>query len=102
MKKLFPLFATILLFIACGGQPPLKKVISKRVVITKGMTKAEVRKILKIEPDEISQVGNTTLWIYKGVLTNDDTKTFNDFIIKFKNNKVIYTGFFRCKLPKEE
>jgi len=104
MKKI--LLTSILMatfFIGCGEQPTLSKVISKRSAIEKGMTKAQVKKILKVEPDEISQVGNVEVWIYKGVLGNEDEgKTFNDFIVKFKNNKVIYTGFFRCKLPTEE
>ena len=102
MKKIVLLVGILFLFTACGEQPPLKKVIDKRVSITKGMSKSQVKSILGVEPDEISQVGDTTLWIYKGVLGEDEEKTFNDFIIKFKDNKVVYTGFFRCKLPKEE
>jgi len=100
MKRFIVLFL-LSLFIGCQEQPGLSQVISKRPLITKGMPKDKVLNTLKVDPDEISQVGNVEVWIYKGVV-GKESKTFNDFIIKFKNNKVIYTGFFKCKLPKEE
>lgn len=101
MKRIILTTLTLLFLVGCNHQPPLKKVVNKRFNITKGMTKVQVQKTLQVKPDEISTVGNTTIWIYKGILGNEQ-KRFNDFIIKFINNKVAYTGFFQCKLPKEE
>ena len=106
MKKL--VFGSLLvsmgiLFSGCGSDlTNLEQVVKSRYAITKGMTKAQVNSILKAEPDEISQVGDYELWIYKGVTKSDDKKYFNDFVIKFVDGKVAYTGFFKCKLPKLE
>jgi len=100
MKK-FVVFFMLILFIGCSEQPGLKQVVSKRPLIVKGMSKAKVSQTLKVDPDEVSQVGDVELWVYKGIL-GEKKRTFNDFIIKFKNDKVVYTGFFKCKLPKEE
>ena len=91
------------IFSGCGSDlTQLDKVVQSRYVITKGMTKSQVNSILKTEPDEISQVGNYELWIYKGITERDDKKYFNDFVVKFVDGKVAYTGFFKCKLPKIE
>ena len=91
------------IFSGCGSDlTQLDKVVQSRYAITKGMTKSQVNSILKTEPDEISQVGNYELWIYKGITERDDKKYFNDFVVKFVDGKVAYTGFFKCKLPKIE
>jgi len=106
MKKL--VFGSLLvsmgiLFSGCGSDlTNLEQVVKSRYAITKGMTKSQVNSILKAEPDEISQVGDYELWIYKGITERDDKKYFNDFVVKFVDGKVAYTGFFKCKLPKLE
>jgi hypothetical protein len=98
------LFVVSSLFLSgCNNEVSnLQQIISKRVVIQKGMTKLEVQAILKDEPDEISQVGGYEMWIYKGMINKNDVTTFNNYIVKFVDGKVAYTGFFKCKLPKVE
>ena len=95
-----------LFFTGCGGSdiPSLNEVTKKGMVISNGMTKAEVMKLLKREPDNIVKVGNYELWTYEGVIVNEDTeiRRYKNLTIKFKNGKVDYTGYFACKLPKIE
>jgi len=106
MKKSLLAVLMGLYFIGCGGnQITLDQVTKKGLTqIHNGMTKAEVLKILKKEPDTIQKVGNYELWIYEGVVVNDDTdeRRYKNFSIKFNNGKVDYTGYFGCKLPKVE
>jgi hypothetical protein len=92
-----------LVFTGCGQTVShLNDVVQARYAITKGMTKAQVHNILKQEPDEISQVGNYELWIYKGIIHKNDINYFNNFVVKFVDGKVAYTGFFKCKLSNIE
>ena len=100
--KLIFLSISISLFLGCQDTTPLEEVVKNRIMVQKGMNKTDVQKILKVTPDEVSQIGNYELWIYKGIITKDDKSTFNDYIIKFKDGKVVYTGYFNCKLPKIE
>ena len=100
--KLSALLIGGMLFLGCQDVTPLEQVVKSRVMVHKGMSEAQVQKILKVTPDEVSQVGNYELWIYKGIIEKDEKSTFNDYIIKFKDGKVIYTGYFNCKLPKVE
>jgi len=108
MKKILAGAILAALFIGCGSGPSvpnLNQVTKKGLVsIKKGMTQAQVMKILKREPDTIQKIGNYELWIYEGVVTNEETgtKRYKNFTIKFENGKVDYTGYFGCKLPKTE
>jgi hypothetical protein len=107
MKKIILsslLVASTLILSGCGGDSglSLSNVVKHRYSIKKGMTKEQVQNILKTEPDEISQVGNYELWIYKGIVEKGDNKAFNDFVVKFVDGKVAYTGFFKCNLPEIE
>jgi len=88
----------------CSGDSELtlSQVVKHRYSVEKGMNKAQVQKILKKDPDEISQVGNYELWIYKGITEKENGNYFNDFVVKFVDGKVAYIGFFKCKLPETE
>jgi len=98
------LVAGSLLLSGCGGDDGLvlSSVVKHRYSIQKGMNKNQVQNILKHDPDEISQVGNYELWIYKGIIDKENGNYFNDFVVKFVDGKVAYTGFFKCKLPEME
>jgi len=90
------------LFFGCQENAPAPKVYEKRVAVQKGMTPAQVQGILQTEPDEISQVGNYEMWIYKKIIKKNGQKVFSNYIVKFVDGKVAYTGYFKCKLPNIE
>jgi len=103
LLKVMGILLSGVLFFGCEGDTvTTPKVVEKRVSVQKGMTKDQVRKILQIEADEISQVGNYELWIYKKIEEKNGQKVFSDYIIKFVDGKVAYTGYFKCKLPNVE
>ena len=95
-----------LLFTGCGSDKvTLNQAIQKGMVLDKGITKAQVMKILKREPDSVQKVGNIELWTYEGIVTNPDdeeAKKYKNLTIRFKNSKIDYVGYFDCKLPKVE
>jgi len=93
------------IFTGCGStQPTLSQTAKASYKINMGMSKAEVTKILKLEPTEVQRIDNYEIWKYEGIDTNEDTKEskYIDLIIKFKNGKVTNIGTFSCKIPKKE
>ena len=108
MKKLLMFSGVVMMLLSgCGDTVITLNDVTKNGLtkIENGMTKSQVEKILKKEPDTIQKVGNYELWIYEGEVTdknNEDLKRYKNFTVKFKNGKVDYTGYFGCKLAKVE
>jgi outer membrane protein assembly factor BamE (lipoprotein component of BamABCDE complex) len=108
MKKILGSMVVIgaLFLTGCGSDKvTLNQAITKGMILTKGMTKAQVMKTLGREPDSVQKVGNIELWTYEGIVTNPDDDTlrkYKNLTIRFNNGVVDYTGYFGCKLPKVE
>ena len=109
MKKvvgsLFIIWALMLSGCGNSNTVSLNTVITKGMMLSKGMTKAQVMKTLGREPDSVQKVGNIELWTYEGIVTNpnDDTlRKYKNLTIRFKNGVIDYIGYFGCKLPKVE
>ena len=90
------------LFFGCQEEAPKPKAYEKRLSVQKGMTKEQVQNILQVEADEVSQVGNYEMWIYKKIVEKNGERVFSNYIVKFVDGKVAYTGYFKCKLPNIE
>ena len=108
MKKILGSIVVVgaLLLTGCGSDKvTLNSVMKKGMVLTKGMSKAQVQKLLKREADSTQKVGNIELWTYEGIVVNPDDETqrrYKNLTIRFKNGVVDYIGYFGCKLPKVE
>ncbi|RUM58624.1 MAG: hypothetical protein DSY59_05515 [Persephonella sp.] len=96
----------LVLFSSCGEtRIALDEAISKgNFYVKKGMSKKKVLEIINVEPTTVERIGDYELWIYEGVFNNPDLniRKYKNLVIKFKNDKVIYTAYFNCKLPKVE
>ena len=105
MKKVLGSLAVLatIIFTGCGDDKvTLEQVIQKKGEIKKGMTSAQVRALLKRGPDDEAEIGEYDFWTYEGVVVNPDDETdkkYKNLIIRFKNDKVDYKGYFGCKLP---
>lgn len=107
MKKLLKISVGVMfgavLFIGCGEPVfTLNNAMEKGFDIKQGMTRKQVKHILKLEPTLKKRDGDFEVWIYEGEFTNENTgKTkYKNITIKFKNGKVIYPGYFECPVPK--
>jgi len=108
MKKLLMFSGIVMMLLSgCGDDKITLNDITKNGLskLEKGMTKEQVTKILKSEPDTVQKVGNYELWIYEGVVQdkkNEDLSRYKNFTVKFKDGKLDYTGYFGCKLAQVE
>ena len=103
LKLSMPLVIGAFLLSGCGEQPvTLSYTMSKGFDVQKGMTKEQVKKLLKLEPTMKKRDGEFELWIYEGKFTNEDTgeTKYKNITIKFKDGVVVYPAYFECPVPK--
>ncbi len=103
---IFPLIAIFVFILSsCGSRTEvsLENVVQKGLTIEKGMSREEVLSALKRRPDTIEKLDNVELWIYEGVISDDDDeqKRYENLTIKFVAGQVAYVGYFSCKLPSK-
>jgi hypothetical protein len=104
MKKSY-LLAGLAAFIfgGCADDiPKLSTVVSNSFDISKNMTKAQVKDIVKRKPTSMQRIDESEIWKFEGNEMDEDTEevTYHNLTIKFNENNVSKIGTFSCKLPK--
>jgi major membrane immunogen (membrane-anchored lipoprotein) len=106
LKVSMPIIISGMFFLTGCGEPvfTIDYAMSKGFDVQKGMTKEQVKNILKVEPTMKKRDGDFELWIYEGQFTNEDTDKikYKNITVKFRNGKVVYPAYFECPVPKVE